>query len=1358
MANPEHPGAYIKKQVIPLKLPVTEAARLLGVGRPALSNLLNGKAALSPEMAARLEKAFGANAQELLKLQAEFERFQQRAMAPKLAIGAYVPPFLKITAKDLERWAEGNHEARSHLAVLLRKLVNSTGQDLTLVDFPGYDEAERKGWDGRVDAGAATQWIPIGQSGWEFGCNEVPKTKATKDFAARVRAIPPNERAEMHFVFVTPHNWEAKEKWRREKDALGEWESVRAYDASDIEQWLEQSLQGQRWLSEKLGISYDGVYSLDERWHYFSSVTDPELSKELFAPSVDRYRKTVKYWIEHPSPTPLIICGDSKSEALAFVYCMFDQDEVGFKNTRDRLLAFSSGAALRKMTTVSPAFIPVVFTEEAERELGGVYKNRPTIIVRPRNTVEPEPTIILDLLGYEPFRRALEAMGIKDHLRIDDLGRESGYSPTILRRRLSKVPAISTPEWAQNSSTVRKLIPIMFVGAWHTQSKGDCEIMRVLADKSCGEIEKDITDLLRFDDPPVWSAGRFRGVASKIDAFFAVYASVTTKDLDDFFLAAEIVLSEKDPALDLPEENRAFASLYGKSREHSSALREGICETLVLLAVHGNGLFEKRLGMNVSAQVDALICRLLTPLTPEKLLSQTGNLPLYAEAAPQEFLRIIEDDLKSSDPQVDVLMKPADTGLFGSCPRTGLLWALETLAWKPDQLPRVSMILARLSERKIDDNWANTPENSLQAIFRSWMPQTAANLDERERALEALASKFPVVGWEVCVAQFALRNRIGHYSHRPRWRSDASQAGQPTKTRGEIRRFDRKALDIALSWASHSEKTLGDLIANLQGLPEEDQKTVRTLVEQWAANQADEDRRAILRERIRLFAFVRRSIKQGVTPETRNLARKVYGMLMPTDVVTKHLWLFEKPWVQESFDELEEPDLDYTRREERIRNARVAALQEIWLARRLEGIRALLARSGAAFTVGFHLANDVIAAAEAPSFVEQCLNVEDPDLQGKLDEAMRGFLVRIDAPLRSEIAKQLACILAPNMVCRLLKVSPFQRHTWDYVDAMGSAIREQYWREVYPSWLLGDSPDLNEVIDRLLEVQRPRAAFFAVHMALEQIETSRLKRLLHEIGTLNVEAVGTYPVEPNYLSEALNLLEKRVGVTEEEMARLEFFYTEALEHGDHGIPNLERQVGRSPALFAQAIALAYRRNDGGEDPPEWRPKDAEYSSAVGSATYRLLENITHLPGMDSETGKINESHLKGWVKEAQSLCVKHGRAAIGDQYIGKILSASAVGDDGIWPCKEVRNVMEEYGNEDIASGVHMGVYNSRGAHACVDGGDQEWALAEKYRNWARKLGFEYPYVASVVESIARTYEHEATREDSEAIVRRRLRH
>ena len=93
-----------------------------------------------------------------------------------------VPPFLTIKAQQIHDWAEGNIEAHQLLPVLLRKLIHSIGPDLHQVDFPGYDNAERKGWDGLVETGAATPWIPQGKSCWEFSTNREPNSKAESDY------------------------------------------------------------------------------------------------------------------------------------------------------------------------------------------------------------------------------------------------------------------------------------------------------------------------------------------------------------------------------------------------------------------------------------------------------------------------------------------------------------------------------------------------------------------------------------------------------------------------------------------------------------------------------------------------------------------------------------------------------------------------------------------------------------------------------------------------------------------------------------------------------------------------------------------------------------------------------------------------------------------------------------------------------------------------------------------------------------------------------------------------------------------------------------------------------------------------
>ncbi len=91
MARPAHPGRFIRMEIIePLGLSVTKAARVLGVCRPALSALLNGRASLSPEMAIRVEKAFGPKMDTLLRMQASYDIAQARDKQDEIKVKRYV--------------------------------------------------------------------------------------------------------------------------------------------------------------------------------------------------------------------------------------------------------------------------------------------------------------------------------------------------------------------------------------------------------------------------------------------------------------------------------------------------------------------------------------------------------------------------------------------------------------------------------------------------------------------------------------------------------------------------------------------------------------------------------------------------------------------------------------------------------------------------------------------------------------------------------------------------------------------------------------------------------------------------------------------------------------------------------------------------------------------------------------------------------------------------------------------------------------------------------------------------------------------------------------------------------------------
>jgi len=87
MKNPPHPGLSVRYDCLEaLGISVTQGAKILGVTRQAINNLVNCKAAISPEMAIRLDKAFGGGAETWLRLQATYDLAQAEKYADKIKV------------------------------------------------------------------------------------------------------------------------------------------------------------------------------------------------------------------------------------------------------------------------------------------------------------------------------------------------------------------------------------------------------------------------------------------------------------------------------------------------------------------------------------------------------------------------------------------------------------------------------------------------------------------------------------------------------------------------------------------------------------------------------------------------------------------------------------------------------------------------------------------------------------------------------------------------------------------------------------------------------------------------------------------------------------------------------------------------------------------------------------------------------------------------------------------------------------------------------------------------------------------------------------------------------------------------
>jgi addiction module HigA family antidote len=1339
---PIHPGIAIRER-FPKELTVKEAAKILKVGRPALSNLLNGNSSLSPDMAYRVQDAFGFDAKELLDQQMKYDDVMFKEEASKRAVLRYVPEFMQIRANDLASWG-GTVNARTRLPVLVRKLVSSTAKDLKSFNFPGYDLGEAPGWDGTTEALSESVYVPMGKSGWELGCG-TPASKAKRDFATRSKALDPAEKRSMHFIFVTTHLWPGKNEWIANMERLNEWKSVRAYDANDLEHWLEQSITGQIWLGEQIGQPTSGVESLERRWDQWAGVTQPTLTKEIFSDSVNRHAKSIQRWLENAPNEPFVVASASKDEALAFLSALFDHEDL--VRYRDRTAVFREAPTLHKIASSSAPFIGILPDKEVQADIGSLFKKNHLILIVPKNANDDKSQIAIEPLSYQSFQKALVSIGLPED-SIDRYYRESGHSAAILRRLLSVVEPIKTPRYISDTKTAQFLIAYTFAGAWHAESEADKRVLCYLANVSYETIEERFNQLASYDENPVWSYQDFRGVVSQKESLFSLRNMISKDDLNRFFEIAHIVLSESDPALELPEGDRWAANIYGKTRNHSGLLRKRICEMLILLGVHGDYLFN-HLGYAASNNVNVLIRKLLTPLSLERVLSQNKDLTFYAEAAPEEFLAIVESDLKQEVSVLMQLMKPASNNIFVGTDRTDLLFALEILAWNPDWLLRVSVILSKLSQREIDDNYMNKPINSLKSIFMAWFPQTSATKEDRLKVLDYLMRKFANVGWKVCIDQFDT-HQAGHSSSRPRWRTHAAGYGNLV-TRNEHSWFVREVFKRLIDF-NHSVESITELMKIIFNVGEEYQDQIINAIEDWISKNSYEEDRSAVREVFRHHVSSSRRIKQAATEKIQKRISEVNKKLISSNPVARHQWLFKNSWVTGVIEGIGEYTPKYEERDNKIYELRTNALKDI-LQEGFGGLRKLIKDSGAVLNIGWILASEDFPELHPVSFLNECL-LESGELSPKFDELIAGYLQRLKKRERLLVTiDELLQGKDQPTVSRILKNAPFTKAVWDLAEALGVETATTYWKTVIPSHYVQKS-EFNEFIDKLIEVQRPHAAFQAIHFRLEQVETRRLVRLLQDIAKTSMNE--PFPLQFNSwdISNALKNLQNRAEVSEVEMADLEFLYIRALEHSEHGIPNLEKQLAKSPLLFVQAIAITFKRTDTGADPVEWNIPTNQEKNKLALSTFTLLEKMKLVPGTN-ETGTIDVDYLREWIFNVRSLCAANGRETIADQCIGKVLSGAPIGKDGIWPCEPIREILEELSAPHIGVGVSVGLQNARGPILGASG-TEEGELSAKYLEWASQLRFEYPFVAQMLKDIADSYRRHAEWIASKDVLREKL--
>ena len=471
-------------------------------------------------------------------------------------------------------------------------------------------------------------------------------------------------------------------------------------------------------------------------------------------------------------------------------------------------------------------------------------------------------------------------------------------------------------------------------------------------------------------------------------------------------------------------------------------------------------------------------------------------------------------------------------------------------------------------------------------------------------------------------------------------------------------------------------------------------------------------------------------------------------------MIIRHQWLFGRQWIEPSSEDVEDRNSSYSNREEIIREQRSVAIAEIWDTHGEGGVISFLAEGATGDIVGTSLARVIPPGARA-GFLKRCLDVSG-ELATRADACLQGFLWALTGDERTPLLQAVVENGDLSQTVGLLQCAPFRGDTWRLVERAGRKVDDAYWENVTPQWAQHNELELTELIDRLLQAKRPRAAFWVAGRDWSLVETSRLRRLLYDVATEELRPTDQYRLDAFDIHEALRSLNERAGVNREDMAALEFMYLDVIDNSEYGLPNLEQQIARSPALYFRALTLAFRRRDHGQDPPDWRIADPERATAVASRAHKLLDWVRRLPGTNAD-GTVDLTALLNWFAEVRELCEEHDRAVIGDQTIGHLLSRiDPVPENGAWPRPEVCEVLERTAAKHIGVGFCIGVHNARGVHYRGDDGEPERRLSARFRRLASERAFDYPFVASLLDEIASDYDRQAKWHDAEGQVRKRL--
>ncbi len=886
-------------------------------------------------------------------------------------------------------------------------------------------------------------------------------------------------------------------------------------------------------------------------------------------------------------------------------------------------------------------------------------------------------------------------------------------------------------DWTSHTDATYLALAIL-IGSWNDKNQHDLNVISQLLGISYDEWLKKAREILNSPTSPLSLKNGIWEVLNRAELWNILGSRILDRDLNNFKSLAIEVLKEQDPAFELPPEKRYAASIHGKVLKYSHALRKSIAEGLAILGSYPKVCNNCSQGKTEQTCV-LIIDELLSNADWILWGSLNDLLPLFAEAAPDKFLDIVEKAMHQKPCPFDDLFAQEGNSVFGRNYLTGLLWALEGLAWDDQYLVRVCVVLAELASHDPGGQWGNRPFNSLVTILLPWYPQTLAPFEKRKVAVQTILREWPDIAWKLIIQFLPYQHLTSFGSYKPIWRKTIPDDWKNEVTHKEYWQQVSLYAELAVKAAGYDTKRLSTLIDHFDSLPKPAFVQLLQVLASQAISELPEEQRLLIWDHLKKFTNKHRRFADAewaLPDELITSIENIAEQLAPIDPV----YLYKHLFTDRDFDLYEEKG-DWKVQQEKLDLKRENAISVIFQRDGIAGVIRFTESVSSPDKVGRALGvidNNVIEQTLLPHFLNSS--------EQKNKALVSGFIWRRYHLKGWEWCDNLdKSDWTPEQVGQFLACLPFIKETWDRASKWLQFHEREYWsRTAANAYEAGN--DLAIGIEKLIEYGRPSAAISCLYCMLSANQPIDSKQCVQALLSALSSNEPSYAIDSYFIIELIKYLQTDLSVNEDDLFKVEWAYLPLLDRDNSASPKLlENKLANDPEFFCEIMRIIYRSEKENQSPRE----TSEKSKAIAINAWHLLDAWKTPPGTQKD-GTFSNERFSEWLKNVKEECMKSGHLKVALIHTGQVLFYAPPDPDGLWIHRAVAEVLNDREAYDIREGYRIEAYKSRGVYTIDPTGEPERLLARQFRSKAEEVenaGFQR--LADTLRRLADNYRSEA---------------